>query len=304
MRFEVAGEKKFHAPVLVEEVTRFLGVKPGAWFLDATVGDGGHALTILNHGGRVLGIDRDPEAIATARQRLTSYGQELILKQGQFSTLNRLAEEAGIIPCSGILFDLGVSSHQLEDPKRGFSFRLAGPLDMRMDPSLAVTAADLINGLSKNELSKLFSKLGEERRSRRLADALVKRRRLRPIRTTDELARLIEESVGWRSGKSRSFRDGKLHPATKVFLALRIAVNDELNELKKGLAQVEELVEVGGRVVVISFHSLEDRIVKEFFKKQANLRMLSKKPVTPQEAEIEINPRARSAKLRAAEKLG
>lgn len=291
----MAGEKKFHLPVLVEEVIRFLKLRPGAWFLDATVGDGGHALTILNHGGRVLGVDRDPEAIATARQRLTANGDQLVLRQGRFSELSCLAREAGIVRFSGILFDLGVSSHQLEDPKRGFSFRLEGPLDMRMDPSLAVTAADLINGLGKNELSKLFFKLGEERRSRRLASAIINRRQLKPIRTTGELAGLIRETGGWRRGQ--------LHPATQVFLALRIAVNDELNELKKALGQVEGLLETGGRVVVISFHSLEDRIVKDFLKKQSNFKTLTKKPVRPGEEEITLNPQARSAKLRAAEKL-
>jgi 16S rRNA (cytosine1402-N4)-methyltransferase len=291
----MAGEKKFHPPVLVEEVVSFLNLRAGAWILDATVGDGGHALVILNQGGKVLGVDRDPEAMATARQRLAAYGNRLVLKQGRFSKLRCLAKEAGIARFSGILFDLGVSSHQLKEPRRGFSFRLEGPLDMRMDPSLAVTAADLINGLGKDELSKLFSKLGEERHSRRLANAIIKRRRLKPVRTTGELAGLIRETVGWRRGQ--------LHPATQVFLALRLAVNDELNELKKGLGQVEGLLKTGGRVVVISFHSLEDRIVKDFFKKQLGLETLTRKPVRPREKEVALNPQARSAKLRAAEKL-
>jgi 16S rRNA (cytosine1402-N4)-methyltransferase len=244
----------------------------------------------------VVGIDRDPEAIRRSRSRLSRWGERVVLKEGSFSDLVEMTADLGTGKFAGALFDLGTSRAQIEEARRGFSFSRDGPLDMRMDPSLGVTAADLINGLTRHELITLFKKLGEERRARRLADAVVRRRRLKPIRRTRELAALIEETVGRR-------RQGAIHPATRVFQALRIAVNSELEELAAALPQAAEALEEGGRLVVISFHSLEDRMVKNFFKNSQVLTVLTKKPVRPGAEEIEMNPRSRSAKLRAAERV-
>ncbi len=299
---------EFHTPVLLKEVLEYLKVKKGEKYIDATVGGGGHAEAILKLGGEILGIDCDPEAIKAAREHLSQAcpsarvssgdlgGQcaSWRLAQGNFSQLGGMAKRQGFDPVAGILFDLGVSSHQLENLERGFSFQSDAPLDMRMDPSLSVTAADLINGLNKGELNELFSQLAQEKHSRRLADALVSARRVKPVRTGRELADLAIKTLG---------RKGKLHPATRIFQALRIAVNDELNNLKKALPQAVELLKPEGRLVVISFHSGEDRIAKQFFKGEEKLRVLTKKPVRPTEEEIKVNPRSRSAKLRAGEKI-
>jgi len=317
---ETGSEKelkvRFHTPVLLAEALKYLNIKKGEKYLDATVGGGGHAAAILKKGGKVLGIDCDPEAIKAAREYLSracpapqtkpglrGADASWRLAQGNFRFLAQIAREYGFQEVAGILFDLGVSSHQLETPRRGFSFRLDGPLDMRMDPSLKVTAADLVNGLSKGELNELFSRLGQEKYSRRLADALVRARRIKPIETCRELAAIIvaaQPGQGRRAGKRD--RRPRLHPATRVFQALRIAVNDELNNLKEALPPAVELLKPKGRLVVISFHSGEDRLVKQFFKENQSLKILTKKPVRPTEEEREKNPRSRSAKLRAAEK--
>jgi len=280
----------FHEPALLKEAIEFLNVRPGKKYIDATVGGGGHAVEIVKRGGSLLGIDVDPDAIESARKKLK-------VVQGNFKNIEKIARENDFYPVAGILYDLGLSSHQLEHSGRGFSFQKDEPLDMRADPKLKVTAANLVNGLAESELTKLFEKYGEESHARAVAGAIIRSRWDRPISNSKELAGIISRVVR---------RKSKLHPATKVFQALRIAVNDELNNLKSSLPPAFGMLEDGGRLVVISFHSLEDRIVKEFFKnmiKRDLVKGLTRKPVTPSEEEIERNPRARSAKLRAVEKI-
>ncbi len=302
-----------HVPVLYEEVLEYLAPRPGGRYIDATVGGGGHAEGILGRSspdGRLLGVDRDPAALEVARQRLARFGDRVVLVQGSFRHLRVIAEERTFTSVDGILFDLGYSSFQVEDPQRGFSFHAEGPLDMRFGPDTTVTAAQLVNTLPEEELADLIFRYGEERHARRIARAIV---RHRPIRTARELGTLIERTVG-RRGR-------RIHPATRTFQALRIAVNDELGALEEALPQAVALLKPGGRLVVISFHSLEDRLVKHFLKREAtdclcpphvpicqcghraSLRILTKKPVTPSPEEVQRNPRARSAKLRAAERL-
>lgn len=290
---------EFHKPVLLNEVIKYLAIKKKGKYIDATVGGGGHAKAVCQLGGKLLGLDCDPEALNSARGYLsTACPASWRLLSGNFKDLARIAAEAGWGKVDGILFDLGISSHQLESPKRGFSFRFNAPLDMRMDPGLAVTAADLINGLNKGELEKLFLKLGEEKQARLFAEAIVNARRLEPIKTCQELADLI--------GRTSGRRQAKIHPATRVFQALRMAVNDELNSLRQALPQTLELLKDKGRLIVISFHSGEDRIVKQFFKEmesEGKLKILTAKPIIPTAEELKINPRSRSAKFRAAEKI-
>lgn len=293
--------KLFHKPVLLKEAISFLDIKSGEKYIDATVGGGGHSEAILKAQGEVLGIDCDPEAIQAAGEYLSSACPDTSwqLAQGNFAELKEIAVAHGFERVAGVFFDLGASSYQLETAKRGFSFNLEGPLDMRMDPSLEVTAADLINGLNKGELDELFSKLGEEHYSRRIARSICRARKIAPITTCNQLVEIIVKS------RPRRGRFDRVHPATRCFQALRIAVNDELNNLKKVLPQALELLKPGGRLVVISFHSLEDRIVKNFLKSAAGegkLHILTKKPIRPTIKEINANPRSRSAKLRAGEK--
>ncbi len=283
----------FHEPVLYQEVLDSLNVKPGEIYIDATIGGGGHTKGILELGGKVIGIDIDPEALRFVRQKLTS--QNLILEQGNFVNVDKILAKHGVFQVSGVVFDLGPSSYQLDSASRGFGFKHKAPLDMRMSPELAVTAKDLVNGLAERELYELFSKLGEERHARRIARAIVASRLKEKIERTDQLASIVGSSIG-----HGSFR---IHPATRVFLALRIAVNDELNNLKKALPKTTKLLRERGRLAVISFHSLEDRIVKNFIKESRQLVGVNKKPIVPTKKEIERNPRARSAKLRIAEKI-
>ena len=298
--------KSFHRPVLLKETIEYLSVKKGEQYIDATIGGGGHSLEICQRGGKVLGIDCDPEAIEAARRRLStaclvpphrrgSTSSSWQLVQGHFEHLKSIAQKEAFTQVSGILFDLGVSSHQLETADRGFAFSRSGPLDMRMDPSLQVTAADLVNGLTKKELEELFSKLGEERYSQRIAKAICQFRKRKPIKTTQELSEVISQVVPRQ----------KINPATRCFQALRIAVNDELNNLRKALPQAQELLKPGGCLVVIAFHSGEDRIVKQFLKQKSEdgkMKILTKKPIRAEILEVKNNPRSRSAKLRAAEK--
>ena len=289
----------YHRSVLVEEVNKALDIKEGSWYVDATLGDGGHSLKILELGGKVLGIDQDYEAIKRSKERFDGVGireENYKLRQGNFSNLGSLREQTDIKgQIKGVLFDLGVSSLQIGDPKRGFSFLQEGPLDMRMDLDLEVKAQDLINGLNKEELNELFYKLGEEKFSKRIADTIVRARKVRKIETTRQLADLIEREIGRRE---------KIHPATRVFQALRIAINDELNVLKVGLKEALRVLDKGV-IVVISFHSLEDRIVKTTFKdwQEKGLGEGNKEIIRPNEDEIRINPRSRSAKLRIFKKL-
>jgi len=293
----------FHKPVLLSEVVEYLNLRPGRKYIDATVGGGGHAAAIVEKGGIVLGIDVDPQAVEFAKRSLAAkfkvQNSKFKIIRGNFKEIEKIAKENNFYPAAGILYDLGLSSWQLEQSGRGFSFQKDELLDMRADPDLKVTAADLVNGLTEPELTKLFEKYGEEKYARQIAGAIIRSRWDKPLRTSRELAEIASRSVRER-GKRRLER---IHPATKVFQALRIAVNDELNNLQSSLPQAFGLLEPKGRLAVISYHSLEDRIVKNFFKETGSRgKILTKKPVTPSEAEIVENLRARSAKLRAIEK--
>lgn len=287
-----------HEPVLLREVLENLNIQTGKWYLDCTLGDGGHSIGILKRGGNVVGLDVDPEALERARERLEELGgiEELgryELIQGNFRDLKILV---GKRKFAGVLFDLGASSLQFQDPARGFSFVNEGPLDMRMDPSLEVKALDLINALNKGELYELFNKLGEEKFARRIVDALVRAREMKGIRTTKDLADLVVQVY-----RQAGIKKSKIHPATRIFQALRIAVNDELNALQEALPQALELLEKNGKILVISFHSLEDRIVKNQFKDWETKgfgKVATKKTIVPSDFEINNNPRSRSAKLR------
>ena len=287
-----------HKPALAEAVLQWLQIRPDGTYIDATVGTGGHALEIASRltTGRLIGMDRDPGALQVAQKRLEPYGQRVILVQASFSRIDEVTREFSREPASGVLADLGVSSLQLDTPSRGFSFRAAGPLDMRMDPGEPRTASEIVNHWPQNELADVLYRYGEERGSRRIARAIV---RARPIRDTGHLATVVAGAKG-PEGRQR------LHPATKTFLALRIAVNRELEELEQFLSRTPATLSPGGRWVILSYHSLEDRRVKQSFQQlaaQRVLRILTKKPALPSATEIKSNPRARSAKLRAAEKL-
>ncbi len=291
--------EKYHIPVLLEELVESLRVKLGEKYIDATIGGGGHTQEILRGGGLVLGIDVDEDAINHLEKRFQKQITEdqLKIERGNFAHLKEIAQKKGFAKVAGIIFDLGLSSHQLATQERGFSFNSEAPLDMRMDPNLSVTAADLINGLNEGELYELFTKLGEERHARPIARAVTFSRTIRPIKTSRQLTDIVLKVRGWWG------KVGRVHPATRVFQALRIAVNDELNNLKLALPQASELLKPGGRLIIISFHSLEDRIVKHFFINDQNLAIITKHPIRPSENEIEKNPRSRSAKMRVAEKI-
>jgi len=303
-----------HTPVLLQEVLEYLKPRPGGMYIDATVGGGGHAEAILEASapdGRLLGLDADSEAIARTRQRLQRFGNRFVLVQSNFDQLARVARATSFWPVDGVLMDLGMSTYQLAEDERGFSFLRPGPLDMRMDRSLPQSAADLVNTLPERELARLIRTYGEEPHARRIARAIVQ---ARPLDTTVELAEVIAAAVPRRRGQ-------RLHPATRTFQALRIVVNDELGALERALPQAIDALHPGGRLVVISFHSLEDRIVKRYFQREARdcicpprqpvctcghkarVRILTKKPITPTPEEITANPRSRSAKLRAVQRL-
>jgi 16S rRNA (cytosine1402-N4)-methyltransferase len=303
----------YHRPVMVREVIELLAPHAGALILDATCGGGGHAEAILKTGADVLGLDQDPDAIAQAAQRLAEFGNRVTLRRENFRHADRVLDDLGINEIGGGLLDLGVSSRQLENAERGFSLMRNGPLDMRMDPCLERTAGEIINSYSEEELTRLFRDLGEEPAARRVASAIVKQRKTTPFRETLPLARMIEKIVG---------RHGRRHPATQVFQALRMEVNDELAALEQGLRIIVDRLEAGARIAVISFQSLEDRIVKNFFRERSreffdslewpeprpnekrDLLVITPKPLEPGQNEQRFNPRARSAKLRVAEKLG
>lgn len=304
-----------HAPVLLLETIQALQPRSGHRYVDATLGGGGHAERILElttPDGLLLGIDADPQALQAATARLASFGRRFTPVHAHFDALARVASETGFERSHGVLFDLGVSSPQLDRAERGFSFSQEAPLDMRFDPTSGATAAELVNSLSQAELTRIFFDYGEERFARRIAERISRQRTQSPIRTTTQLAAIIAQA------KPKSTRD-RIHPATRVFQALRIAVNDELNRLQFALPQALDVLRLGGRLVVISFHSLEDRIVKQFLRREARgcicppelpacicgrnptVRILTSRPITASTAEIAANPRARSAKLRAAE---
>lgn len=294
-----------HIPVLVEEVMQFLRCRPGGRYVDCTVGQGGLAHRILESVGPtgfLVGIDRDAQAIAASSERLREFEGNVRLFQGNFRNLKRYLKSVGLSHVDGVVFDLGVSSVQLGRPERGFSFMAEGPLDMRMDQSTGPTAADLLQRLSQKELADIIFKYGEERYARRIAGAIVRARAQHPLRTTSELVDVIREAV------PASYRHGRIHFATRTFQALRIAVNQELDVLEGAFRDAADVLVPGGRLCIISFHSLEDRIAKQTIRAlsrgaDACLVSLTKKPVVPSEAERRANPRARSAKLRVAERL-
>jgi len=302
-----------HIPVLVKETIEALAVQPGGRYIDCTLGGGGHTAAILDRsspGGQLLGIDADPKAIKIAKTRLRAYSGSTLLINENFVNLQAICSKHGFLPVHGILFDLGLSSLQLNGNNRGFSFQHEAPLDMRLSPNQEVTAADIINTSSESELAQLIKTYGEEDRSHKIARYIVKER---PLKTTLQLVRTIEQAIGSKRGR--------IHPATRTFQALRIAVNHELERLEATLKQVINLLGFEGRLVVISYHSLEDRIVKQFMQQESKdcicppgiptcvcghtacLRLINKKVITPSPEEVRLNPRSRSAKLRAAERL-
>jgi 16S rRNA (cytosine1402-N4)-methyltransferase len=309
-----------HVPVMPDEVIDALAPRPGTRHVDATLGGGGHAERILEASdpdGRLLGLDADGAAIARVRARLAArFGDRLQLRRANFRELATIAPEEGFESIDGALFDLGLSSFQLADEERGFGFRTGGPLDMRFDTSRGVPASELLATLDQQELTALFRTYGEEPFAGRIARAIVEARRAAPIRTAEELADLVARVAPGRAPGRR-----RVHPATRVFQALRIAVNEELDALQDGLAAAVDLLRPGGRLVVLSYHSLEDRIVKRFLQaerrgctcppeapvcvcgRKPRLRLLSAKGLVPSSAEVSSNPRARSARLRAAERL-
>ena len=305
-------EPSGHIPVLLEEVLSGLQVGPGKRMIDATVGACGHAVAILHRlepDGHLLGIDADPEAVSLARKRLSPFGKRATLATANFRDLGEVATRLGFRSVDGILLDLGISSRQLDSASRGFSFSHDGPLDMRLGADQSRTAADLVNTLPEEDIAEILWRFGEERQSRRIARAIV---RARPLSTTGQLAKVVARTAGRRK---------RIHPATRTFQALRIAVNDELESLIRVLPQARDLLKPGGRLAVIAFHSLEDRIVKRFFRQEtrdctcppeipicicehtATLRAITRKAVQPSEREIAHNPRSRSARLRIVERI-
>jgi 16S rRNA (cytosine1402-N4)-methyltransferase len=325
-----------HIPVLFAATLDNLVVRPGGTYIDGTLGGGGHTAGMLERGaGRVLGIDRDPAALQAAAERLHDYRDRLTLVHGNFRDVGRLAREQGFDQVDGVLLDIGVSSPQLDVAERGFSFGQDAPLDMRMDPTQGLTAADLVNTLPEDELADVIYRYGEERASRRIAKRIAERRRSAPITNTTELAELVVRAVGGR-------KDERIHPATRTFQALRIAVNDELGALEEALPAATELLAIDGRLAVITFHSLEDRIVKEFMRRESavcllpprlfaeqcphlvdrgqgprpciyigsrdcdyapRLEQVTHKPIVATADEVSANTRSRSAKLRVAQRI-
>lgn len=285
-----------HKPVLLDEISNYLKPEPKSLLIDGTVGLGGHAATLLPRvlpGGRLLGIDRDATNLEMARERLSGFGDAVVLVHDSYANVKTHAHAHGFDYVNAILLDLGFSSVHVDDPRRGFSFQNDGPLDMRYDQSQSLTASEIVNTWSEEELARIFRQYGEELNARFLARLITKNRDKNPITRTTQLAELIA---------STTRRHGKIHPATKVFQALRIVVNDELGELERALPECVNLLKSGGRLAIISFHSLEDRLIKQFFKSTPALKVVTKRPVTASREEIAQNPRSRSAKLRVAEK--
>jgi 16S rRNA (cytosine1402-N4)-methyltransferase len=302
-----------HESVLYQEIIHALRPQDDRFYVDGTIGAGGHAWGILDHSsptGRLLGLDLDPQALEMARECLAAFSDRIDLVQASYTTLRLQLDALGWQSIHGMVLDLGLSSMQLDTPERGFSFRLNGPLDMRFDPRAETQAADLVNNLPERELANLIYRYGEERRSRQVARAILA---ARPIQTTRQLAEIVVQAIGQSKGR--------LHPATRTFQALRIATNQELQAVEAVLPQARDALAPGGRLAVISFHSLEDRLVKRFFKQesqdcicpttqpictcdhQAVLKVITRKPIRPATQEVAANPRARSARLRVAERL-
>ena len=289
---QIAMTRSYHTPVLLTDAVELLAVQPGKKYIDGTVGGGGHAAEIIKRGGILLGIDTDREAIAFTRQRL---GTNVTLVQGNFRDIEKIAKENGFNQVHGILLDLGVSSHQLDTRERGMSFRFAdAPLDLRLSQGEGESAARLVNRVSEQELYEIFATFGEEERAGTIAHAVVRARTVRPIRTVGDLVMIIQ-SIGIIKKEESSI-------LSRVFQALRIAVNDELKALEEGIGGAKRLLVAGGRLAIISFHSLEDRIVKRMMRAEG-WQLVNKKPIVPTQEEIERNKRARSAKLRVAVRL-
>ncbi len=308
-----------HKSVLLQEVLAHLSPKEGEVFIDATIGFGGHAEAILRAigpKGTLLGLDQDQEAVDWLKANLAPKYPNLIIEKANFSQISEIADRNGLNLASGILADIGVSSYQLDQPERGFSFRENGPLDMRMDKDQELTAEKVLAECSERDLVQIFQNYGEERLSKTVAKDIVARRKQNPLRTTKDLADLVELAY-----QRKGLKKGKIHPATRVFQALRIEVNDELGSLEKFLPQAIDLLATDGRLGVIMFHSLEDRIVKQYFQKEARgcicppeipkcqcghekrVKILTKKPITASKEELNENPRSRSAKLRVIQKI-
>lgn len=292
---------RYHTSVLLQETITALNIQSGKKYIDGTLGGGGHTFEIVRLGGSVLGLDVDEDALEFVRQELATkdseFRERLTLVRSNFKDIDHVAKEKGFASVAGILLDLGVSSHHFDTPERGFSFQYVAPLDMRMDKTLQVQAGDLVNALTKNELIELFTKLGEERFTKSIVSGIVEARKTKRIETTKELAEIVRKAV--------PFAKKGVNPATQVFQALRIAVNDELNSLLETLPKAVTLLESGGRLAIISFHSLEDRIVKHCFlefEEKGWGTIITKKPIGPTEEEIEKNWRSRSSKLRVFEK--
>jgi 16S rRNA (cytosine1402-N4)-methyltransferase len=292
----------YHWPVMVSEVLESLGVHPGGTYIDCTLGDGGHSVAILEAAtgpgadgkqGRVLGLDADPEAIVATSERLAPFGSSAVLVNTNFEHLQQAASNVGFVPADGILFDLGLSSRQLDAEDRGFSFRRPAPLDMRFSAEGDLTADQIVNEWPEEEIANLIYNLGEEPKSRRIARAIV---RNRTITDAKHLADVVARASGYRKGRT--------HPATRTFQALRMGVNHEIESLQAGLDQAANVLDEGGRLVTISYHSLEDREIKRFVVGSERMRPIVKKVIKPTKAEIERNPRSRSAKLRVSERLG
>jgi 16S rRNA (cytosine1402-N4)-methyltransferase len=312
------GMSPYHEPVLLREILESLNLKPGGIYVDGTVGGGGHARGILGAtapGGILVGIDRDDDALAEARRVLEPFGERKLLVKGNYADMKEILARLGIAGVDGIVLDLGVSSHQIETGERGFSFTQPAPLDMRMDRDEPLTAREIVNKADPRELKRILRLYGEELQAGRIARAIAEKRKAGPIETTDELAGIIVAAM------PAHMRHGRIHPATRTFQALRIAVNDELTSVARGLASGIESLKEGGRLSVISFHSLEDRMVKDIFRDASRgctcppdlpvcacgvkprLRVITRKPVRPGRDEVDRNPRARSAKLRTAERI-
>lgn len=303
-----------HRPVMLGEVLEYLAPEKGKVIVDGTLGAGGHAEAIaarISPGGRLIGIDRDPEAVARARDRLGEVAAKISYHCENFRDIQSVIDGEGLEEVDGVLLDLGVSSMHLDDPARGFSFRQDGPLDMRMGPDAPRTAGEILNEESEDDLTRIIYRYGDERWARRIAHFIIEARERRPIRTTQELSRIVEDAV------PVSARRGRKHPARKTFQALRIAVNDEMEDLKEGIDKSIECLARSGRIVVLSYQSNEDRLVKRTFNSLAKgsgyppgdplyvepvLEVLTRRPLVPSEEEVESNPRSRSAKLRAAMK--
>jgi 16S rRNA (cytosine1402-N4)-methyltransferase len=309
---ETVATRDYHLPVFPAEVAEWMASEPDKFIIDGTLGGGGHSEIFLKAGARVLGVDRDPEALAHARARLAAFGERFSTWEGNFSRILEIPEIQMGELVDGLLMDLGVSSRQLDSAARGFSFMREGPLDMRMGPSSPRTAADIVNRWSEADIVRILFEYGEESRARRIAGAIVRQRAEKPFITTLDLANCIEKAIG---------RQGRTHPATKTFQAIRMAVNEELESLATALAAAPSILKPGGRLLIITFHSLEDRLVKRFLKHRSTpfldepgwpeprpnpdyqFRLLARKAIIPSAEEISMNPRARSAKLRVAQLL-